>query len=386
MMKLRYFETDQYKAFRCIGGDCPYSCCKGYWLIQVDEAADKRYQALEGELGARVNAVLDRSRTPTSIKLDENGSCPLLTPEGWCSIQRELGEAYLCDTCAEYPRFARAADGILFRYDTPSCFEAARELLSRREPLALREGTATVREEADWAVAAQDRTDGRMYRAFLTSLRLLQDRACGIAQRQRLFLTFSRAITEAAGDRNRAEDVLTLFADGARYRAIDAEDAEQPDLTAHLRLLNRLCAPMLQKIQSPHASALFRDVLRYVLADDGGVERAAPYLTLLNGEARGRELEQMLVHYCMMHYLGELYDENCGLQAGFIIVLTQLWRLFCAVGSAWSGKLLPLDERVRYWSFMSRGFEHAPDLRTSVAALLADEGLLEPSFLFRLIR
>ncbi|MBQ9458329.1 MAG: hypothetical protein IJU66_00165, partial [Oscillospiraceae bacterium] len=132
-------------------------------------------------------------------------------------------------------------------------------------------------------------------------------------------------------------------------------------------------------------TALFEDALGFVLSNEGGAERAAPYFERMNEGGFARGLEAVLVQNCLRHFADPDCGADCFAQAGYIVAFAQLWRICCAVGSARRGELLPLDERVRYWCFLSRGFEHNAELRRRVSGILRDEGLLELPFLFRLI-
>ncbi len=382
-MKMPVFKTDQYDEFRCVGGECPYTCCGGDWRITVDEKADKRYRALTGEFGERLNSVIDRSGTPAVMDLTPDGRCAMLTEDGWCAVQRELGADALCDTCRDYPRSAKARGGVVFQTMTPSCPEVARELLAREKPLALREGKADLSK----AVGEGAEEGGTETRArLLAGVRLLQDRECTLAQRQVLFLLLNQSLRDAAGKPRETAELLGYFSDSAQYRALAAEQPDAGcDLAAKVRFLNRLCAPLLEEIPIIQTTELFKAVLRFVLSGEDAMERTLPYFEQMNGGDFAQGLETMLVQNCLRHYADPECGADCFAQAGYVVALAQLWRLFGAVGAAEKGALLSLDERVRHWSFICRGFEHDSDLRKRVSGILLSEGLLELPFLFRLV-
>src|SRR5208282_1770811 len=60
--------------------------------------------------------------------------CPFLA-EGWCSIQKKLGEAFLPMTCATYPRLVNVVDDVMQRSLDLSCPEAARIVLLDPDPM-----------------------------------------------------------------------------------------------------------------------------------------------------------------------------------------------------------------------------------------------------------
>lgn len=365
---------DAYYDFQCIGGDCPSNCCSGSWTIFVDEATDRKYQALEGEFGEQVNRCIDRSETPARLRLNEDGRCDLLTEDGWCSVQQKLGAEYLCNVCRTYPRLSRTEHGVEFSYLTSSCPVVAKDELTRSEAVMLMRIDAKERGEEE---------DETAYAAFLASVRILQNRNCGIVQRQKLFLTFHQALRDAVGDPKATEELLRFFESPANYRALAAEPDKGCDLISKVRLLTRLCQPLLRDIHTL-ARGVFEEVLG-MLSDSDVIERARPYLTQWNDkEEYARAQENILIDSCLAHYM----DERCGdclQQAGYIVVMDQLLRLFVAIGSEKAGALLPLDEQARYLAFLSRGFGHNGELKKLVSGLLAQEGMLELPFLFRLI-
>jgi lysine-N-methylase len=59
----------------------------------------------------------------------EKGYCSFLNKDGWCDIQTNLGEDYLCDTCSVYPRRNNKINEVVEQSLTVSCPEAARLVL-----------------------------------------------------------------------------------------------------------------------------------------------------------------------------------------------------------------------------------------------------------------
>ena len=67
--------------------------------------------------------------------------CPFLA-EGWCSIQKNLGEQYLSIMCSQYPRVMNMVDDVLQRSLDLSCPEAARVMLLDPNPMEFDEEEA----------------------------------------------------------------------------------------------------------------------------------------------------------------------------------------------------------------------------------------------------
>ena len=120
---------DYYTQFRCLGGSCPDTCCRD-WSVVPDEGALADYAAAPSPLGERIarNLVTDEDGD-VCFRLDGQGMCALLTPDGLCAIQQDWGEAHLCAHCAAYPRFIEEYGSLTESSLAISCPEAARLLL-----------------------------------------------------------------------------------------------------------------------------------------------------------------------------------------------------------------------------------------------------------------
>ncbi|MDE6280846.1 MAG: flagellin lysine-N-methylase [Oscillospiraceae bacterium] len=120
---------DYYTKFRCLGGACPDTCCRD-WSVVPDEAALADYACAPSPLRERIaqNLVTDEDGD-VCFRLNEQGMCTLLTPDGLCPIQRDWGEEHLCAHCAAYPRFTEEYGCLTESSLAVSCPEAARLLL-----------------------------------------------------------------------------------------------------------------------------------------------------------------------------------------------------------------------------------------------------------------
>ncbi|MEG0450248.1 MAG: flagellin lysine-N-methylase, partial [Lysinibacillus sp.] len=125
--------------FSCTGAACEDTCCAS-WEVTVDKTTFQKYRnvktpgirdELKKNVGRERSAPSDASYG--KIKMDENSACTFLTEEGWCKIHAELGEEFLCNTCATYPRSFNEVDARIEKSLTPSCPEAARLMLLNEE-------------------------------------------------------------------------------------------------------------------------------------------------------------------------------------------------------------------------------------------------------------
>ena len=105
---------DFYEAFACRAADCSHSCCKG-WEIDVDEAALRRYAAVEGDLGQELRRNIYQDDDGAHFLLAEDERCPFLREDGLCRLIVDLGEDALCEICALHPRYGSRAARLIRR-------------------------------------------------------------------------------------------------------------------------------------------------------------------------------------------------------------------------------------------------------------------------------
>ncbi len=126
---------DYYPEFRCVADRCKHNCCIG-WEIDIDEDTLGYYQSVDGELGKRLKKNICLDETP-HFRLLSNDRCPFLNDKNLCDLILQLGEERLCQICTDHPRFRnflpdRTEIGVGL-----CCEEAARLILSKKEPVKL---------------------------------------------------------------------------------------------------------------------------------------------------------------------------------------------------------------------------------------------------------
>lgn len=96
------YVIDFYDRFECIGGSCPYTCCKG-WQIAVDDETYKQYKGQKfpkNLLYSLMTGKVDNIRSIRKI----NSTCPYYTQEGLCGFQKNDTEKLMPKVCRQYPR------------------------------------------------------------------------------------------------------------------------------------------------------------------------------------------------------------------------------------------------------------------------------------------
>jgi len=139
--------------FACIGSDCEDTCCAG-WRVTIDKKTYTAYkQTSNAKLIERFDSKVKRVRSQPSdsryarMALDPTtGDCPMME-DHLCSIQKELGEDKLSNTCFTYPRVTKDLGGIQQQALTLSCPEAARLALLAEDAMSFTQSEITVRPE-----------------------------------------------------------------------------------------------------------------------------------------------------------------------------------------------------------------------------------------------
>lgn len=130
---MKTYAPSYYKDFKCIADRCQHSCCKG-WDVYLDADIQEKYRLLKGELGNKIRTSLRQKEDGICFEMKENGNCPFLNEKGLCEIILQKGEDYISEICTEHPRFY---NGFSDRWEVGlglSCEEAARIILSSKEP------------------------------------------------------------------------------------------------------------------------------------------------------------------------------------------------------------------------------------------------------------
>lgn len=192
-----YVDVKCFKAFRCIAGECPDTCCAG-WEVDLDEETTEVYRSMSGALGQEIRSNICTEDGYTFFKLS-NGRCPFLNEKNLCRIILEKGEEYLSVTCREHPRFWEEY-GV--RQETClaiSCPEAARLLFSQPFSLVVR--------ETDAPDSLEDMPEEALFEALLS----LRDELFSLVREELPMVERLRLLEETVAKPDRSHKSLSAF-------------------------------------------------------------------------------------------------------------------------------------------------------------------------------
>src|SRR5579871_296400 len=188
---MKLLQPDYFDAFRCIGAACEDTCCTG-WIVHIDRSTYGKYQSCtDPEIGPALHTLVTINEKSSNdddyAKATLNRSVCAFLSEGLCAIQSRLGEEYLSNMCATYPRVVNRVGDEVQRSLDLSCPEAARLALLNSDPIEFveREGAqASVLAAVDIAALGDSPEPYREFRAMRRrAIALLQDRSYPIETR-----------------------------------------------------------------------------------------------------------------------------------------------------------------------------------------------------------
>lgn len=136
-----YRQPRYYREFQCKGGKC-FDCCCGWSIAWTNNEVEKVKNApsISPDLKELVENSFVRTRQNENeyvVKFDEQKSCPFLTEDRLCRIQKELGAEYLSSTCMVYPRNGVIVGNVAQRFCHSSCREITTEFLNDEKSMEL---------------------------------------------------------------------------------------------------------------------------------------------------------------------------------------------------------------------------------------------------------
>jgi lysine-N-methylase len=419
---VKRLQPRSYHAFRCIGADCEDTCCVG-WIVNVDKSTYENYQRCDdAELGPRLHELVsirtDSSSDDNYARINLNGpSCPFLS-EGWCAIQKKLGEEYLPIMCSLYPRVMNVVDDVLQRSLDLSCPEAARVVLLDPNPMQFDEDEGPPRDPrlANLSVlrtTSNGKSDKpyehfRAIRGFV--IWLLQYRAFPLWKRLVILgsLCDQLQAMAAAGRNSQIPGVLEAYRNGVDRdlsgQALDnhrAQPAAQLELVLELivgRISSDFTTPRLLECYKKFMEAMewtvessMTDIgRRYAAAH---AEYFAPFLS-----GHGYMLEHYLVSYvhrtlfplgpqessrglAVHHIAQSVGDQYLVMMAHYAIIQTLL------IGMAAFHKTeFGAEHAIVAIQSFTKAFEHSPSFPERALKILAGKGLKSCTGLANLIR
>lgn len=374
-----------YREFSCIAADCPDTCCAG-WQIVIDDKTRKKYKKLKGPFGNRLHNSIDWKE---SSFCRYHQRCAFLNEDNLCDIYIEAGPELLCRTCRNYPRHIEEYEGLREISLSLSCPEAARIILSCREPVRFLYGEKETKEEQykDFDCLLFD----KLLDARDIIVRILQNRETDIRVRTAMILAFGHDLQQRI-DRQRIFETDVLFERyGREYapgwfenRLRKYENTEQrQDLQR--RMFEQLDGFEVLRKDWPDYTKHVRNILFETNQDAYKISDRKFQQILKETEDFSIQTEQILVYFIFTYFCGAVYDGNAYSKVKMAVV-SSLW-IGDMVQAYWveNASLPEFAELTRIVWRYSRELEHsAPNLQ-KIEEILSREELFSLENLLRVL-
>jgi lysine-N-methylase len=390
--------------FRCIGSECEDNCCTG-WQVSVDKKTYQAYRKLDRpELAPIVSVSVKRQRSQPSdanyarIELKpHSGECPFMDG-GLCSVQKELDESYLSDTCFSYPRQTRQFAGQYEQALTLSCPEAARQALLHPDAFQFAETSLDVRVSRVAGVRPKFGLSLELMNELrIFCLQLMRTEGLALWQRLAVLGVFCESLDKALSEHDPSEvrslihNFTVMVEQGLVMEALATMQPNHP-------VQARVFEGFWRAKQGYAASAVHRQVAQAVALGlgAGGDQQTVTAEQLVanytNGLKRLPEAMQaapyLLEHYILNEMFREVFPfEGASPYDDYLQLVSRfgLLRLMLAARCNTDGALPDASELVQTVQVFCRRFQHDAAFTAQVRQALKNAGWADLDKVYRFL-
>jgi len=373
---MKYLTLNVFDDFKCVGSECPHTCCAG-WSIMVDDNSANRYREVSGEFGEKLRNNMHVSNERTFMHLiDER--CAFLTPENLCEIYIKLGEEAMCYTCQTYPRFRKVQGDILFQGLNISCPIVAQKILFEKDLMEFDFGENSV------PVPEDSNTDWNLFntliRGLTTSVGIMQNRRLNLSQRLCLLLFFNDALQEQLSTNNDYSDLFDTFSSENIEQLLPILDSLPNTHEPKIMLFSFICKN-LDKFESPQLTSYVSSSITNNI--DSFLDAITTYM---NSDTQIM-YEQYCVYFLFRYYMNTLTSKE-PLKIISLLIYMYVFQL-CLSALEVDKQTQTLDEAQQIEVFVTtaRTFEHSRDDRKihQLFDLCKDNNMTDTSYLLTLL-
>ncbi len=385
---MKYLTLETYKDFKCVGSDCPYTCCGGGWGISIDSTTDAFYQLVTGEMGNRLKKGIKREDGKASMILNEKGDCPFLNECGLCDIYIHLGEEHLSETCTNYPRYSYRVGDICFAGVGISCPEVSGFFLDHKEPLMIDFG------EDDSAIPNEAKIDWEQFNyaigIFSSAVDIVQNRELTIKERLGLILVLIDQFQNYCDEGRNPKELINLFSTPSIYEDILHN---MPVYEKDCSSKTRFCREVLKYFgNGEKGRKLFpelRDLILFFFHDgssDLSVETMEYFYWWLDDKEFAIWMENILVYILFKNFMlaFDNRDYYKSVTKGILLILNTI---VCVLGlyRVKNGTVPSREYLVMLISHTARIIEHDSVLGDEAWTYFDENNMTELSFMLKLI-
>ncbi len=384
---MKFLELEIFNDFKCIGSECPFTCCSGGWKIIIDSKSDSYYMSVNGPFGNKLKNNITTKGGDRCFALTEDGRCPFLNKENLCDLYINLGEEHLCDTCKTYPRYSFLAGDILFEGVSISCPEVADFFLSHKEALKIdyaeSKKSGINDPKINWEVF------NHSVRAFTTAVEIAQDRELTISERLTLVTLFSFQFQTYIDGKRDPSGLIELFRNHSGFSQILPQTGiYQRDIGCKAEFIAEFIS-LFRNMSSLYANLPELYELIRCLEDEEQLSASLgkwklAYQTFDVEEAQIWQ-EQILVYVIYRYFMQGFERKDFYMkQVRGIILLFELIVSTLVLYHLKYDRLPDFKECALIVAHSSRIVEHSNSFADKVIEHFKTKGIMDPAFLFRL--
>ncbi|MCR4642009.1 MAG: flagellin lysine-N-methylase [Lachnospiraceae bacterium] len=367
-----------YDNFRCVGGECPLTCCEFSWNIDIDKETEKYYRSVEGPFGEELKANMVDHEGRQFFHFEEGFRCHFLREDGLCRIVLELGDDKLGGTCKYYPRFYKRSEHIAFRGMNISCPEVGR-LILKRDKFCI--------EQCDNLPGALSRkSDGAgsdtLFEAYKTAFGIIRDHSVNVRQRICALILYADQLQECLDVGEDPSALMSFFSEAARYVPVLHELGDKKkDVKKRIELLSALARITISN--AVHTSVL--DMLKCFTERLESSGEEIDRLFIGFDESIPQEEQENLMVYLLFLYMMKEWEEGGFLKAVLFSVIRFLLYETTSVLCAKEKGLSCFEERILQLAIQERIIEHNTVIGETFSAELEKTGRINPDWLLEAV-
>ncbi|MBP3950034.1 flagellin lysine-N-methylase [Bacillus suaedae] len=393
------------KSFSCIGSACEDTCCAG-WTVNIDKETYNKYKKVkQPTMKSRFKDNLVKNRSnPTNtnaakMKMNQ-GNCSFLSREGLCDIYNNLGEDYLSNTCAIYPRKNRIVNQIFEQSLTVSCPEATRLILLNKDGIKFEQGFQELKIRSLVSLLPEFKGEIKDWKDYFNEYRyitisILQDRRYTLEERLLILGLFYNELQECI-NKNNLKDIPNILGEYLKcvedetFLGAFTEISKRKDI--HLRLCKELVILGLnQTVTSKRYLECLKDMIAGLKIEDISSDEDTQKLYENSYEKyylpfmKENEyiIENLLVNYvfkdCMPINGDSPFDSYSIMIINYALIKIHL------VGMASHRNEITIEMVIKLVQSLSKTFEHDPKYYDSIINLLKEKDMMTLAYLSILV-
>lgn len=121
-------KSNFYDRFKCIAGDCKFTCCAG-WRITIDKQEFENYQ------NKGMDICTKEDENHFCMKMDDKDKCVCLNKDGLCQLVVDGGDEAIGYTCQSFPRHSAMNGDIQELYLSNACPAVIKLFMQETNPM-----------------------------------------------------------------------------------------------------------------------------------------------------------------------------------------------------------------------------------------------------------